>query len=98
MSQEKMTAREMARRIAGGALTAAAAVEGCIARIEENKAALNAVVWTRYDEARAEAKAIDRRRAAGESLGPLAGVPITIKECLDLEGSPSTFGVTTRRG
>jgi fatty acid amide hydrolase len=59
-------------------------------------AQLNAVVVKRYDAARAEARAADRRRAAGERLGPLHGVPITIKECLDLEGTPATFGLPSR--
>ena len=90
-------ARALAARIARGELSARDAVEAHIARIEEVNPALNAVVWKRYDEARAEAREVDRRRAAGQAPGPLAGVPITIKECLDLAGSPSTFGVTGRR-
>ncbi len=39
-----------------------------------------------------EARDIDRRRAAGEKLGPLAGVPIVIKEAVDMAGFPSTMG------
>lgn len=87
--------QSLAEQIAGGELSAVEAVESHISRIEEVNPALNSVVWKRYDEARAEAREIDRRRAAGEPLGPLAGVPITIKECLDLAGSPSTFGIPT---
>jgi fatty acid amide hydrolase len=52
---------------------------------------------TRYAEARAEARAADERRARGEPLGPLHGVPITIKESLDLAGTPSTFGIPARK-
>jgi fatty acid amide hydrolase len=90
-------ARELAADIAAGRISAVDAVDAHIARIEEVNPALNAVVWTRYDAARAEAKAADARRAAGDALGPLHGVPVTVKECLDLEGSPSTFGITSRR-
>jgi fatty acid amide hydrolase len=91
------SARELAAEIAAGELSATEAVESHIARIEEVNAKLNAVVWKRYEAARAEAKAADARRAAKEPLGPLHGVPITVKECLDLEGSPSTFGIVARK-
>jgi Asp-tRNA(Asn)/Glu-tRNA(Gln) amidotransferase A subunit family amidase len=90
------TASELARRIADGSLTSAEAVEAHIARIERVNPALNAVVVKRYDDARAEAREADRRRAASEPLGALHGVPITIKECLDFAGLPSTFGLASR--
>jgi len=92
-----LPATELAARIAQGMMTARDAVEAHIARIEQVNATLNAVVVKRYDEARAEADAIDARRARGETLPPLAGVPITVKECLDLAGTASTFGVPARR-
>jgi len=83
--------------LASGALRAVDAVESHIARVEAVDADLRAVVWKRYDAARAEAADADRRRAAGEPLGALHGLPITIKESFDLAGSPSTFGVTALR-
>jgi fatty acid amide hydrolase len=83
--------------LASGAISAVAAVESHIARIEAVDGALRAVVWKRYEAARAEAVEADRRRAAGEPLGALHGLPITIKECFDLEGSPATFGVDALR-
>jgi Asp-tRNA(Asn)/Glu-tRNA(Gln) amidotransferase A subunit family amidase len=89
-------ASELARRIADGSITSAETVEAHIARIERVNAALNAVVVKRYDEARTEAREADRRRAAGEPLGVLHGVPVTIKECLDFAGLPSTFGLASR--
>jgi fatty acid amide hydrolase len=92
-----LTATELAARIRRGEVTALDAVEAYIARLEAVNPGLNALVLRRYDQARAEARAADRRRAAGEALGPLAGVPVTIKECLDLEGTPSTFGVPSRK-
>jgi fatty acid amide hydrolase len=90
------TARELAASIAKGTTTARAAVEACIKRIEEVNPALNAVVVKRYEEARGEADAIDQRRARGETLPPLAGVPITVKECFDLTGTAATFGLPKR--
>ncbi|HEX7926048.1 MAG TPA: amidase family protein, partial [bacterium] len=90
-------ATELAQRIANGEVTAAEAVEAHIARIEAVNPALNAVVVKRYAEARTEAQAADRKRAAREPLGPLHGVPVTVKECLDVTGTPSTFGITLRK-
>lgn len=92
----QLSARELAGRIARGEVSAVEAVEAYIARIEAVNPALNAVVVKRYDAARAEARASDERRAAGEPLGPLHGIPITIKEAFDLEGTPSTYGLPSR--
>ena len=64
------SARELAGLIARGSIAAREAVDAYIARIEQVNGALNAVVVKRYDEARAEADAIDARRAAGETLPP----------------------------
>jgi fatty acid amide hydrolase len=93
-----LPARTLAARIAGGEITAVQAVEAHIARIEAVNPGLNAMVVTRFAEARAEAREIDRKRAAGQAIGVLGGVPVTIKECLDLEGTPSTFGIPSRAG
>jgi fatty acid amide hydrolase len=91
-----LSAGELARLIAAGSMSAAQAVEAHIERIEQVNPSLNAVVVKRYAEARAEAREADRRRASGAPLGPLHGVPVTVKECLDIAGLPSTFGLTTR--
>jgi fatty acid amide hydrolase len=91
-----LSAAELAAAIARGDVSALDAVEAHIDRIERVNGALNAVVFSRYDTARAEARAADRQRANGEPLPPLHGVPITIKECLDLAGTPSTFGLPAR--
>jgi len=66
-------------------------------RIARFNPALNAVVVLRADEARAAADAADRTRAAGNAMGPLHGVPISIKECFDWAGTASTFGHPARR-
>jgi amidase len=61
-------------------------VESAIARIESLNPKLDAVTWTRYDEARAE--------AAGDVTGPFAGVPILFKDLgCAVAGEPMTFGV-----
>lgn len=92
----QLSATELAKMIASGDISSAEAVEAHIERIEHVNPALNAVVVKRYDAARAEAKEADARRARGETLAPLHGVPITIKESLDLVGTSSTFGLPAR--
>lgn len=91
-----LSATALAKMIASGDISSFEAVEAHIDRIERVNPALNAVVVKRYDAARAEAKEADARRVRGEKLPPLHGVPITIKECLDLAGTPSTFGLPSR--
>ena len=71
-------------------------LEAHIAQIEAVDEQLNSVVARRFDAARAEADAVDAARARGETLGPLAGVPITVKEQFHVEGMATTFGLPTR--
>lgn len=90
------SAATIARHIAAGELSAAEVLEPHLARIEEVDRKLNAVVVRRFEAARAEARAVDECRRRGEPLGPLAGVPITVKECFQLAGTPATLGVVGR--
>src|ERR1700681_3474778 len=93
----RSTATQLARAIAGGELSAVEVVEAHIARIEAVDPALNAGVVTRFARPGTEAADAAARRGRGESLGALHGVPITVKECLDLAGTPSTFGLAARK-
>lgn len=94
----QMGAAELARRIRARELSAAEVVDAYIARIEEVNPRLNAVVVPLFDQARAEAKAADEALARGEPVGPLHGVPITIKECHHVKGTCSTAGLLSQRG
>ena len=69
-------------------------LDAALTRIERLDGPVNAVVTLAEDRARAEAAAIDAARAAGEPVGPLAGVPVTIKDALATEGIRSTGGAT----
>ena len=62
-------------------------------RIEQFEPSYNAFTFMNQD-ALEDARDIDRRRKNGEALGPLAGVPLVIKESMDIVGYPSTFGWT----
>jgi amidase len=95
---EDMTLARLAHRIRARELTALEVVEHHLRRIAEVNPLLNAVVAQRAEEALEEARAIDRRLTAGESTGPLAGVPFTIKDSFDTRGVVSTAGTPGRAG
>jgi Asp-tRNA(Asn)/Glu-tRNA(Gln) amidotransferase A subunit family amidase len=71
---------------------AVAMVSAVLERIEAVQPVLNAYVAVRPDAALAEAEEVDRRRARGEALGPLAGVPVAVKDNVDVAGLPTTAG------
>jgi len=88
-----LSASEMARQIEAGHVTSRELIEAHIRRIEQVNPRLNAVVVPMFAQARAEAERADQARARGEALGPLHGVPITIKECFHIAGTPATEGI-----
>lgn len=92
------SAIELGRMIACREVTALEAVEAHVEKIEDVNDELNAVVVERFEAARAEAREADRRHEQGRPLGPLDGVPITVKESLKMAGTPATAGIESRRG
>src|SRR5258708_33644925 len=86
-------ATELAQRIADRQLSSAEVVNAHLARIEAVNPALNAVVRVLADDAGAAAVLADKKLAAGETIGPLHGVPFTVKENIDMAGLPTTWGV-----
>ncbi len=92
------TASEIARSVADGALSAVEVLEAHLQRIEAVNPTLNAIVVPLFDQARQAAEEADLARKRGEKLGPLHGVPVTIKECLDVAGTSSTLGVSHLAG
>ncbi|MDA8863676.1 amidase [Pseudomonadales bacterium] len=64
-----------------------------IDRIEKYDPEINAVVVKNFDRAREAAKQADAAVSSGQQLGPLHGVPMTIKEAYDIEGLPTTWGI-----
>ncbi|OEV13918.1 amidase [Streptomyces nanshensis] len=92
-----MTAAAQAAAVRDGEISAVELVDSHLERIAETGPRINAVTQLLAERARADAARTDRRRAAGEELGPLAGVPFTVKECTPVEGVPTTFGATRFR-
>ncbi|MER6910349.1 amidase [Streptomyces sp. NPDC000594] len=89
----KMPAAALAAAVRGAEVSAVEVVESHLDRIAEVDPRVNAVTQLLAERAREAAVRLDRRRAAGETLGPLAGVPFTVKESTPVEGVPTTFGV-----
>ena len=87
----EMTVEAVQLGFAEGAFTCEALVQTCLDRIARYNAHYNAIIFPN-PAALDEARAIDRRRAAGEALGPLAGVPIVVKDTMDMHGLPTTGG------
>src|ERR1700739_3096587 len=90
----QLSATELAQRIASRQLSSVEVVDAHLNSTDAVNPALNAVVRVLADQARAEAASADRRLSAGEKIGPLHGVPFTVKENIDMAGLPTTWGVT----
>ena len=80
----------LAALIRRGDVSSREVIEAHLARIREVNPHLNAIVRLLADEARAGADAADHTRREGGAMGPLHGVPITVKENIDLAGTPTT--------
>jgi len=85
-------AAEVGRRLSAGRLSAIDVLDAQLARIEERNGALGAVVSLDADGARRRAQAADDALAAGRPIGPLHGVPITLKDGNDVAGLRTTIG------
>ena len=90
----RKSAREIADLVRTREVTALEVVDVHLARIAEVNASLGALTVVFPDEARQLAAQLDRRIADGEDVGALAGVPISVKENIDLTWSASTEGWT----
>ncbi|WP_405776904.1 Asp-tRNA(Asn)/Glu-tRNA(Gln) amidotransferase subunit GatA [Streptomyces sp. NBC_00859] len=88
----KLTAAETAAKIASGELTAVEVTEAHLARIAAVDEKVNAFLHVDREGALAQARAVDAKRANGEKLGPLAGVPVALKDIFTTEGVPTTVG------
>ncbi|MFF5188103.1 amidase [Streptomyces sp. NPDC000345] len=82
---------ETARALAAGEVSSRTLVERTLARIEATQGTLNAFRIVRTEAALAEADAADRELAAG-TRRPLLGVPVAVKDDMDVAGEPTAFG------
>ena len=89
---EFLTANAAADALAAGELTSEELVEALLARIERLEPQLDAFIAVYADEARAAAREADLARRAGKAAGRFHGVPIALKDIIDLEGRITTGG------
>jgi 1-carboxybiuret hydrolase len=93
-----LSATEIAQAVAMRKITALSVTEAALARIARRDAVLNAFTDVTADRARAKARAIDAAIAAGETVGPLAGVPFAVKNLFDVRGLATRAGSKINRG
>jgi fatty acid amide hydrolase len=97
MNLTSRSATELLSLLRAGDVSAANVVMAHIRAIEQRDSEINAVAVRRFDRALDEAAVIDKLRVRRHPLGPLAGLPLTVKECFDLVGTPTTAGVARLR-
>lgn len=93
-----ITIEEFGRRLRAGEITAEHVTDQCLRRIEAENQRLNAFILVMADEARRQAREADRELAAGQDRGPLHGVPISIKDLIDVRGVSTTAASRVREG
>src|ERR1700691_862856 len=86
------TAARMAQAVASGEVSAVELARAHLDRIERTDPAVHAFLHVGAESALAAARAVDDRRAVGEPLGPLAGVPLALKDVLTTSDMPTTCG------
>jgi Asp-tRNA(Asn)/Glu-tRNA(Gln) amidotransferase A subunit family amidase len=93
-----LSAREAARRLTEGALSAEEMVTACLARIEERDQDIQA--WAHLDAAHAlaQARRLDEWRIRGHGVGPLHGVPVALKDIIDTSDMPTCNGTPLHEG
>src|SRR5262245_27440267 len=89
----RLGAAELAGRIRAGRVSSRAVVEAHLRRIAAVNPAVNAVTAVLAESALAAADTADRAIRAGAPVGPLCGVPISVKENIDVAGSATTLGI-----
>jgi amidase len=93
----RLSATEIAKLIGSKKVSAKEAASAALARLDAVNPRINAVVDHRPAEVLAQATAIDAAIARNEPVGPLAGVPVTIKVNIDQEGFATTNGLKLQR-
>jgi aspartyl-tRNA(Asn)/glutamyl-tRNA(Gln) amidotransferase subunit A len=85
-------AAELSQLMADGQVSSQEITQACLDRIAQVESAVAAFLHVDAERALAQAQRIDRQRAAGQALGPLAGVPVALKDSFAYAGAPTTCG------
>ncbi|MGE5243256.1 MAG: amidase [Betaproteobacteria bacterium] len=95
---ESLTIAEFGRRLRAGEISSREITDACLRRIEADNPRLNAFILVLGEDARRQAREADAELAAGHDRGPLHGVPISLKDLLDVRGFPTTAASRVRAG
>ena len=98
MSAEPRTIAALARALRAREVTAERIAEHSLQQIADGNPSINAFITVLADQALAAARAADRELAAGRDRGPLHGVPISLKDIIDVAGTPTTAASRVRQG
>src|ERR1043166_1347567 len=93
-----MTIEEFGQQLRARTIGAREFTETCLRRIDELQPKLNAFIRVLREEALRDADAADRELAAGRDRGPLHGVPVAVKDLIDIKGVPTTAASRVREG
>ena len=94
----RLSATELAEAIAAGEVSAVEVTRAHLDRIADVDDRVHAFLHVDDEGALAAAAAVDAKRASGETLGPLAGVPLALKDVLAMRGIPTTCGSRVLEG
>jgi aspartyl-tRNA(Asn)/glutamyl-tRNA(Gln) amidotransferase subunit A len=94
----KKTAAELAAAVTAGEASAVEVTQAHLDQIAAVDGQVRAFLHVAADDALAQARAVDRKRAAGEPLGALAGVPVAVKDLFTTVGMPTTCGSKILQG
>lgn len=89
------SASTAARAVSRGEVTSLGLTKAILRRVEAYNPKLNAIITLLEKEALAAAKRADEAVRRGEDLGPLHGVPVTVKDCFEMKGVRTTAGITS---
>jgi aspartyl-tRNA(Asn)/glutamyl-tRNA(Gln) amidotransferase subunit A len=98
MPTDARTITDLARALRARDISSETVTTQCLARIAERNPAINAFISVHAEEALHAARAADREIAAGRYRGPLHGVPISLKDLIDMQGLPTTAASRVRAG
>ncbi|WP_170325608.1 amidase [Ruegeria arenilitoris] len=92
------TATQLSEGLASGSFSSVELLQHYVERAEKHNPVLNAIVAMNVEQATKQAKSSDARRARGETLSPIDGLPMTIKDAFQVVGLPATAGAVELEG
>src|SRR5688500_16326340 len=98
MGAEPQTIAEVSRALGAREISAETVTSRCLDRIAERNPSINAFITVLAEQALAQARQVDADIALGRYRGPLHGVPLSLKDIIDLRGVPTTAASRVRDG